>query len=370
MSTYLLFSHDGYGLGHVRRNTLLARAILDAQPDAVVHVATGIAVDSAWLDDPRLHVLRLPSLVKGEDGSYRNAGMRFDDAIAARARLLLGAVTAVDPDVIVVDRHPYGTGGELRPALHAAKARGSRLVLGLRDVLDEPSTVAAELRGRGWDEVEDVYDEVLVYGDRMICDHEREYGLAVAPTYVGWVTEAAPVLPVEDRLLVVAAGGGGDGEKVFRLGVDLLRGRRDWHGIVVAGPYAARERLTRAEQLCGSRLVVGSEPAGCTALYARAGAVVQMAGYNSTFESLAAGVRPILVPRRAPRREQAIRASRLAALGLADVVDDEAGADEVTWLLDRSRRLTADDLARAGIRLDGAARTAERLTALARVRIG
>ena len=115
MSSYLLFSHDGFGLGHVRRNTLLARAILAVEPDAVVQVATGIAVEPAWLDDPRIGVLRLPPLVKAADGSYRNAGMSFDDAIATRAALLTRAIETADPDVIVVDRHPYGTGGELRP---------------------------------------------------------------------------------------------------------------------------------------------------------------------------------------------------------------------------------------------------------------
>ena len=64
-----------------------------------------------------------------------------------------------------------------------------------------------------------------------------------------------------------------------------------------------------------------------------------MAGYNTTVEALAAGVRPLLVPRRSPRREQAIRATRLASLGLADIVDEDATVDEVSWLLRRPRRL-------------------------------
>jgi predicted glycosyltransferase len=369
MGSYLLFSHDGYGLGHVRRNVLIARAILDADPHAVVRVATGIAVSTAWLDDPRIEVLRLPPLVKADDGSYRNAGMSFEAAVRRRAELLAAAVDAADPDVIVVDRHPYGTGGELLAPLRAARRRGTRTVLGLRDVLDEASAVIAELHGRGWDHVDEMFDEVLVYGGRVVCDHVAEYGLPVEPSYVGWVTEDAPVATVDDKLLVVAAGGGGDGEKVYRLGVELLQARRDWRGIVVAGPYASPHRTSRAEQRLGDRLAVGTEPAGCIGLYAQAGAVVQMAGYNSTVESLAAGVRPVLVPRRSPRREQAIRASRLAALGLADVVDDAAGADEVGWLLDRPRRLGRGDLERAGLHLDGAARAADRILALGCARV-
>jgi predicted glycosyltransferase len=83
-----------------------------------------------------------------------------------------------------------------------------------------------------------------------------------------------------------------------------------------------------------------------------------MAGYNSTFEALAAGIRPILVPRRHPRREQLIRASRLAALGLADVLDEDIGPADVSWLLDHARRLDPERLETAGISLDGAQRAA------------
>jgi len=100
---------------------------------------------------------------------------------------------------------------------------------------------------------------------------------------------------------------------------------------------------------------------------ARATGVVQMAGYNTTFEALAAGLRPVLVPRRNPRREQAIRASRLTALGVADTVDEGVPAEEVDWLLGRDRLLPPGALAAAGIRLDGAERAAAAVTELARV---
>lgn len=365
MVSYLLSSHDGFGLGHVRRNVLIARSLLDRDPSASVTIATGVSADPGWLDDPRIHVVRVPPLLKALDGSYRNAGMSFESAVARRAAMMSELVERLRPQVIVVDRHPYGTGGELLPALSRARALGSRLVLGLRDILDEPAAVAAELFGAGWQGVAEMFDDVLVYGGSMLCDHEAEYGLPITPTYCGWVTETAPTLPVEDHLLVVSAGGGGDGERVFRLGVGLLKSRRNWHGIIVSGPCSSRHRSSGSEQRLGGRLTVGVESDGCAHLYARAGAVVQMAGYNSTYEALAAGVCPILMPRRNPRREQAIRASRLAALGLAHVIDDNADADEAAWLLDRPLRLAPGALAAAGVRLDGAERAAAHIEALA-----
>ena len=85
-----------------------------------------------------------------------------------------------------------------------------------------------------------------------------------------------------------------------------------------------------------------------------------MAGYNATFEALAAGLRPILVPRRYPRIEQALRADRLAALGLADIVSTD-GAAQVCDLLRGSRVLPVGVLEAVGINVDGADRAAARL---------
>jgi hypothetical protein len=224
---------------------------------------------------------------------------------------------------------------------------GSALVLGLRDVLDEPRIVAAELAGAGWREVPELFSEVLVYGGRHFVDHEAEYGLPVRPRYCGWVVPDAPPLRQRQWSLAVAAGGGGDGGPVFDLGAALLGGRPGWSGVLAAGPYADRRSVALASRALGGRLTVVEAATGCETLFSRAGAVLCMAGYNSTLEALAAGQRPILVPRRSPRREQAIRAWRLGALGLADVVDEGAAAAEVDWLLGRSRLLEPGAVAAA-----------------------
>jgi predicted glycosyltransferase len=355
MARYLFASHDGFGLGHVRRNTLIARAVLADDPDAQIVIVTGLPMRPAWLGDDRLRVIGVPALLKDSTGSYRHSELSFEDALSQRAEGFRAAVVDFAPDVIVIDRHPYGVAGELRPGLDAAKALGSGVVLGLRDILDEPAVVQAELLGDGWAGVRGVYDDVVVYGERELCDQEVEYGLPMTPHYCGWVAEAAPTRRREHDLLVVTGGGGGDGDAVFQLGAELAGLRHDLRVVLVAGPYASH----RAADLTSGRLRVLRDAPGCADLFARAGSIVQMAGYNSTFEALAAGVRPILVPRRSPRREQAIRASRLAALGLADVVDESAPADEVAWLLERPRLLPEHALAAAGIRLDGAERTAQ-----------
>jgi predicted glycosyltransferase len=360
MARYLFASHDGFGLGHVRRNTLVARAILAREPDAEIVVVTGLPMRPAWLGEG-VRVVPVPALLKDSAGAYRNPGMSVQQALAARSAAFRAAVETVRPHVVVVDRHPYGTAGELKPGLHAARRQGAALVLGLRDILDQSTAVEAELAGAGWDGVPDLFDEVLVYGERVLCDHEREYGLPVAPRYTGWVADAVPSRTREPGLVVISAGGGGDGAAVFALGGPLARRLPGGRVVIVAGPYATRDVEA------GGNLTVLRDAPGCAELFATATGVVQMAGYNTTVEALAAGLRPVLVPRRNPRREQAIRASRLTALGVADTVDEGVPVDEVDWLLARSRLLPEGALEAAGIRLDGAERAARAVSALAAV---
>jgi predicted glycosyltransferase len=360
----VLTSHDGYGLGHTRRNLNLARALL-ADPAAHVVVVTGLDVDLAGMRHPRLRVVKVPPLVKDASGAYVHPTMSFEDATAARGRIVQQLVSRWQPHAMVVDRHPYGIGGELRPAIEHARSIGTRTVLGLRDILDEPEVVRRELGGRGWDAVTDLFDAITVYGGPSVCDHELEYGLPMTPHYTGWVVDQVEAAHRYDDLVVATCGGGGDGARLQQLVLDTAAILDTRRFLVVAGPHAertsARSHTPPAEQRPSRPrgVVLVRSIRGCAQLYVHAGAVVQMAGYNSTYEALAGGIRPILLPRRSPRREQAIRASRLAALGLADVLDDATTPSELAWLLGQDRSSDADRAARAGVRLDGAERAAE-----------
>ena len=366
---YLFYSHDGYGLGHVRRNSLIARAVLATDPAAQVSLVTGIEARPRWLREAaRVRVHRVPPMLKSADGSYRHERLSFGDAMRERERIFKTVVDDERPDVVVVDRHPYGTAGELRAGLDLARRRGAALVLGLRDVLDEPSIVREEMRGLGWAHVEDVYDDVLVYGARHFVDHEAEYGLWLPPHYCGWVVERPGPRRLRRNLLVVAAGGGGDGAAVFEMGARVLTHRPDMVGLFSPGPYAGADAMRRLNHLANGRVQVVSPLGASGRWFSRAEAVLCMAGYNSTLEALAAGQRPILMPRRNPRREQAIRAEWLDGLRLADVV--QAGADPtyVASLLQQPRRLPDGALEAAGIHLDGALNAARRLHAFSSAR--
>ncbi|WP_069387053.1 glycosyltransferase family protein [Cellulosimicrobium cellulans] len=176
-----LYSHDTQGLGHVRRTSLLARAVVAADPDVDVLLLSGAAEATSLPLPPRTEVVTLPGVAKDPATGYgpRRWGGTLEDVVAVRAGVLDGALAAFDPDVLVVDKVPLGVGGELRPALERLRARGrTACVLGLRDVLDVP-----EVAVREWDDqrstsvVERLYDEVWVYGDARVYDPLVEYAL-------------------------------------------------------------------------------------------------------------------------------------------------------------------------------------------------
>ncbi len=349
----VLFSHDGYGLGHLRRNVLLAKALVASDPQVRPVIVTGIARTPEWLADPAFDVVRIPSLVKDASGAYANETMSITHAVEARGKAFERVIAEFAPQSVIIDRHPLGIAGELRRGLSAASRHGAHITLGLRDILDDPSAVRFEIRGDDWKLAPAFYDQVLVYGHQTLCDHVIEYAAPFSPTYCGWVVDPVAPETIDPHLVVVTAGGGGDGEEIISLGIDLVASRDTTRALIVAGPYAEQHAQDLPSELAERITIVGSVR-HCAPLYARAGMVIQMAGYNSVAESLSAGAKPLLLPRRAPRREQAIRAARLSALGLADIVDHGSTGAELQWWLDRPRRLAPDALSRHGLHLFGA----------------
>ena len=125
VARYLFFSHDGFGLGHVRRNTLVARALLAREPGAETTIVTGLAVRPSWAGLGSMRVVHIPPLLKDSSGSYRTTEATFSEVLERRARTFEEVVADFSPDVVVVDRHPYGVAGELRSGLDRAARRGA-----------------------------------------------------------------------------------------------------------------------------------------------------------------------------------------------------------------------------------------------------
>src|SRR5262245_18248772 len=176
----LLYSHDTMGIGHVRRNLLIAQALTAPPVSATVLLIAGAREAGAFSLPPNVDCLTLPSLHKTECGQYqpRTLGLALPDLIQLRGQSIAAAVKAFDPLVFIADKEPRGAIGELGPALKILRARNrTRCVLGIRDVLDDADTVRREWANADNEAVlREFYDAVWVYGDPTIYDPIKEYG--------------------------------------------------------------------------------------------------------------------------------------------------------------------------------------------------
>lgn len=339
----LLYSHDTFGLGHIRRTLAIADQVARDHGNVRQLLVTGSMVAGAFRLPPHLDWIKLPALTKRSDGRYKSRALPLSLAqtMTWREQMILQAVEAFRPDIVLVDKTPAGVAGELLPALRHIKTwmPATRLVLGMRDIEDDPATTCAEWETAGTRELHDsVYDRILLYGSRAVFDPVREYAMSpmaakklIECGYLGrrMTTRAKETvrreLAAENRpLIVVTAGGGGDG---FELIENFLAARaanatlRDAHALVVTGPLMARSKrdLLKNTNHADHLTIIEFTP-DLPSYLAAADLVVGMAGYNTVCETLSLGVRALFVPRVRPRSEQLMRAERLAARGLARMV--------------------------------------------------
>jgi hypothetical protein len=180
----LLYSHDTFGLGHLRRARTIAAALTEAFPEASALILTGSPVAGRFTFPERVDHIRLPGVIKRPDGSYsaEALGLDIDETTWLRAGLIERAAERFAPDLVIVDKEPTGFRGEMMPTLELLRRRGdARIVLGLRDILDTPTVVAEEWARKGaLPAIAAHYDEIWVYGDRRIFDPTEDVGLPEA----------------------------------------------------------------------------------------------------------------------------------------------------------------------------------------------
>jgi predicted glycosyltransferase len=273
--------------------------------------------------------------VGGRNGDYTSLALHIDieETLAIRASIVQHTAEAFDPDIFIVDKEPLGLRGEVASTLALLKSKGTPLVLGLRDVLDEPATLRTEwARKRVLPALRDLYDEIWVYGDPKICDPLAGLGMPQVirdkVRFTGYLRRElpadspahAPLNKIEAPYLLVTPGGGGDGQEM----VDWVLSAYETDpgiphpALLVLGPFMASE--TQAEFQARANLLPNVEvitfDAHIESLIDQAIGVVAMGGYNTFCEILSFDKPGLLVPRTVPRKEQYIRASRAQEMGL------------------------------------------------------
>ena len=339
----LIYSHDSFGLGHLRRCSAIANSLVDHRTDLSVLILSGSPIIGSFDFRTRVDFVRIPGVIKLRHGDYTSLSLDIgvEETLAMRASIIRHTAEAFDPDILLVDKEPLGLRGEIKDTLTMLKDRGTPLVLGLRDVMDSPEHLVDEWqRKNAMPALQGLYDHVWVYGLEEIINPLA--GLEVPKAvrekmhYTGylrrdWVQGAAPLRPMpeieNEPYLLVTTGGGGDGASLIDW---VLRAYEHdpamtHPAVLVLGPFMASnlqvqfiERAARLDRV--HALTFDSHVEG---LLANAAGIVAMGGYNLFCEILSFDKPSLIVPRTVPRLEQSIRAARAQELGLVNMLVDD-----------------------------------------------
>ena len=338
----LIYSHDSFGLGHLRRCRAIAHHLVETFRPLSVLILSGSPIIGSFDFKSRVDFVRVPGVIKLRNGEYTSLQLHIDieQTLEMRSSIIQHTAEVFDPHLFLVDKEPLGLRGEVRDTLAMLKERGTRLVLGLRDVMDEPLTLLDEWRRKNvFPALHELYDEIWVYGLPQIFNPLIELPgmLSLTPkvTFTGYLRRSLPCVPPNagehelpgEPYILVTAGGGGDGETLIDW---VLRAYEADPGIpypalVVFGPFMHLEQRLEFQERAArlGKIYAITFESRFERLLERAIGVVAMGGYNTFCEILSFGTPALLVPRTVPRQEQALRAERAAQLGLVHVLADD-----------------------------------------------
>jgi predicted glycosyltransferase len=340
----LMYSHDTFGLGHLRRCRAIAHAIVERFKGVSVLIISGSQIAGAYDYRARVDFVKIPSVIKLYNGEYDSIGEYIDvrDILRMRRLIIQRTAESFEPDLMIVDKAPLGLKGELEPTLALLAKRGAKLVLGLRDVMDSAQHLEAEWRPKAvLEKMERAYDRIWVYGPRRFWNPldglNIGRSLAARMHYAGFIRSELPaphgreLHQLPERYLLVTAGGGGDGSPMMEqvLAAREYDAANDFPLVLVLGPFMRSENRDRVRQRAArlSNVHLIDFETKLEWLLSRAAGVVGMCGYNTFCEALSFDRKALFVPRTQPRLEQHIRATRASELGLCDVIESEAAAD-------------------------------------------
>lgn len=352
-----LYSPGMIGLGHMRRNLLIAQALASSPLKPIILMIAEAREASAFAVPPGADLLVLPAIKKdgNEECKPRYLDLPVEEVSDLRRNTILAAMISFKPDILIVDHLPRGAMQELDPSLEYLRNQGQTYcILGLRDVLDEPERTECKWQYTHNEEaIQSFYDAVWIYGDPRVYDLINRYHFSPdvrqKMQYLGYLDQrkrlnfaqeevdhfpSALELP-PGRLALCLLGGGQDGEHLAETfaQADLPD---DMNGMILSGPFMPDETRERLQQIVHKKarmklLNFIPEPAR---LLQHADRVVSMGGYNSTCDVLSFEKPALIIPRVKPSREQWIRAEQLHELGLIDVLHpDKVNRDSLNrWL--------------------------------------
>ncbi|WP_299413570.1 glycosyltransferase [Acaryochloris sp. IP29b_bin.148] len=337
----MVYSHDAFGLGNLRRMLSICEYLLKHQTNLSILLVSGSPMLQAFRLPTGLDYIKLPCLNRGQSGalSAKYLGTALEETLQWRSHLIHSAALHFKPDVVLVDKKPYGIEQELLSTLEYLEAHlpNTKKVLLLRDILDSPAKTIGEWKPQGYYQaIQTWYDQVLVVGMAELFDVAQEYQfplpVANKVRYCGYIRKSFQGLnrtqlrwflriKPSEKLVVVTPGGGEDGYplvKAYLAGLNYLPTQVKLRSVILCGPEMPlsqqQELQKQALQYPGVEVQVFTDY--LLGYLDAADAVVSMGGYNTLTEILALNKRTVVVPRTTPSQEQLIRAERFMHNGL------------------------------------------------------
>ncbi len=332
----LMYSHDTYGLGHIRRTMAIATHLIAKNVNILI--LTGSPIVGRFTFPEGIDFVRVPGMIKRSNTIYVPHTINIDahHALHIRQSIIEATAKAFDPKLFIVDKVPLGLKGELKPTLEWFKDHRpkTKIVLGLRDVLDDAESTRREWEQKKFVEVlDELYSEIWIYGNKDLYDPVVEYAMperiSKKVIYTGYIPRPRPPRKYFDKgkgrkkLVVVTTGGGGDGYPVLDnyLGMLEQNGSSPFRSLVITGPFIPRDQLDDLVERARARNVpLVSFMKKIERKLAEADLIISMGGYNTICEVLSLQKNSLIIPREDPRMEQRIRAEMMKARGLVDFI--------------------------------------------------
>src|SRR5215203_226960 len=110
----LMYSQDGFGLGHMRRTHSIAGQLLRVCPDAQILTLSDSRLGEFFSANRNHDYLKLPSIVKVGPGDWRAVSMSlpFVEMRALRSAVIRSAARHFRPHILLVDHMPHEAMGE------------------------------------------------------------------------------------------------------------------------------------------------------------------------------------------------------------------------------------------------------------------
>ena len=344
-STYniLMYSHDTYGLGHIRRTMAIASHL--AGPGVNVLILTGSPIVGRFSFPDQVDFVRIPGMIKKTNDEYLPLSIKINPqhAVEIRTNIITATAQTFRPHLFIVDKEPLGLKKEVLPTLQWLRRclPRTRTILGLRDIMDDAEIVRNDWKKKGvYQILDELYSEIWIYGNQDLYDPVTQYDIPGSVSrkmhFTGYIPRKIPGkdavtrirkkygIKSDDKLVLVTTGGGGDGHAVmdhFLTMIENTHHHPPFKSILITGPFMPKQErediLSRARHL-GIRTWEFYQR--MEEIMAAADLVVTMGGYNTICEILSQGTISLVIPRETPRKEQLIRAQALHGQNLEDYI--------------------------------------------------